>query len=181
VREELIDNAPGWLRERVDAMVAGGATRRESVALGLAAVPGETDVVLVHDGVRPFASSALVRRVADAARKGPVVPVLPVVDTVKRVDGEGRVMETLDRSTLRRVQTPQGFPTSVLRRVHAGAEASKAVATDDAALCEASGVTVRTVAGEIHNLKVTTGQDLAFARWLVASGRVRSEDHDAGG
>lgn len=177
---DVVDEPPGWLRDRADAMVAGGATRRESVALGLAAVPGETDVVLVHDGVRPLASAALIRRVADAAREGPVVPVLPVVDTVKRVDGEGRVMETLDRSTLRRIQTPQGFPASVLRRVHAEAEALKEVATDDAALCEAAGVTVRTVAGETHNLKVTTGQDLAYARWLLESGRVRLEDHDAG-
>lgn len=177
---DVVDEPPGWLRDRAVAMVTGGATRRESVALGLAAVPGETEVVVVHDGVRPFASEALVRRVADAAREGPVVPVLPVVDTVKRVDGEGRVTETLDRSTLRRVQTPQGFPASVLRRVHAEAESPKGVATDDAALCEAAGVTVGTVAGEPHNLKVTTGQDLAYVRWLLESGRIPVEDHDAG-
>lgn len=177
---EVVDEPPGWLWKRADALVAGGATRRESVALGLAAVPGETDVVVVHDGVRPFASAALVRRVTDAAREGPVVPVLPVVDTVKRVDGEGRVIETLDRSALRRVQTPQGFPASVLRRVHARAEDPKGVATDDAALCEAAEVSVRTIAGEIHNLKVTTGRDLAYARWLLESGRIRSEDDDAG-
>jgi 2-C-methyl-D-erythritol 4-phosphate cytidylyltransferase len=177
---DIVDDPPGWLRDRADAVVAGGATRRESVALGLAAVPGETEVVVVHDGVRPFASAALIRRVADAAGEGPVVPVLPVVDTVKRVDGEGRVTETLDRSSLRRVQTPQGFPASVLRRVHARAEDLKGVATDDAALCEAAAVTVRTVAGEPHNLKVTTVQDLAYARWLLTSGRVPVEDRDAG-
>lgn len=177
---DVVDAPPAWLRDRADAVVAGGSTRRESVALGLAAVPGETEFVVIHDGVRPFASPALVRRVADASREGPVVPVLPVVDTVKRVDGEGRVTETLDRSTLRRVQTPQGFPASVLRRVHAEAQLPKGVATDDAALCEAAGVTVRAVAGETHNLKVTTGQDLAYARWLLESGRIPVEDHDAG-
>lgn len=178
VPTDVVDDPPGWLDELAGELVGGGPTRRASVALGLAALPGDADLVLVHDGVRPFATAGLVRRVVEAAREGPVVPALPVVDTVKRVDGRGRVRETLDRSTLRRIQTPQGFPVSVLRRVHAGPEAPEDVATDDAALCEMEGVEVGTVAGEAHNLKVTTEDDLAYAAWLIETGRVDPEIAD---
>lgn len=179
VPHDVAGDPPGWLRDLAGHVVAGGETRRESVALGLAALPEDTDVVLVHDGVRPFATPGLIRRVADAARGGAHVPVLPVVDTVKRVDGEGRVVETLDRSTLRRVQTPQGFPVPVLRRVHAEPPMPGAVVTDDAALCEAAGVDVRALPGEAYNLKVTTEEDLAYAAWLVASGRIDVESAGA--
>lgn len=173
---DVATDPPTWLDDLAGAIVAGGETRRASVALGLAAVAGDADVVLVHDGVRPLASPDLVRRVAGAARQGPVVPTLPVVDTLKRVDEQGRVRETLDRSALRRIQTPQGFPASVLRRVHARGEVPSGLATDDAGLCEAVGVEVRTTAGEPHNLKITTEEDLAYAAWLVRTGRALAEE-----
>ena len=102
-------------------VVAGGATRQESVRLALAALPDDVDVVLVHDAARPLVPVELVDRVAAAVRDGAdaVVPGLPVADTVKRVDPTGRVEETLDRSALRAIQTPQGFRRPVLAAAHA--------------------------------------------------------------
>lgn len=168
----VVADPPGWLREAPGRLVAGGETRTESVARGLEAVRPGAEVVLVHDGVRPFASEELLRRVLDAARRGPAVPLLPVRDTVKEVDGHGRVRRTLDRASLRRAQTPQGFPAAVLREAHRRAAEEGRGATDDAALCEALGHTVLGVPGEETNLKLTTPDDFELAGWLLASGRV---------
>lgn len=171
VPREVAVEAPPWLAPVADVIVAGGETRRESVARGLAAVPDEAGRVLVHDGVRPFAPDGLVARVLEAAERGPVVPVLPVVDTLKEVE-DGRVIRTLDRARVRRVQTPQGFPAPLLRRVHAESSDRGRAATDDAALCEAAGRTVRTVEGDPLNLKITTARDFAYAAWLLERGEV---------
>jgi 2-C-methyl-D-erythritol 4-phosphate cytidylyltransferase / 2-C-methyl-D-erythritol 2,4-cyclodiphosphate synthase len=141
-----------------DLVVAGGETRSESVRAGLHAVPGDADVVVVHDAARPLASDALFTAVLDAVRAGAdgAVPCLPVIDTVKRLDG-GRVVGTEDRSTLGLVQTPQAFRAATLRAAHA----TGADATDDAALVEAAGGTVVAVAGEAANAKITSTDDLA--------------------
>ena len=160
LRAEDVDaiDLPGWTR------VAGGARRRDSVAAGLDALAPETDVVLVHDAARPLVPVAVVERVLSAAaRSHAVVPVLPVGDTIKRVDGD-RVVETPERATLVAVQTPQGFRAGLLRRALAHAEAD---ATDEAALVEALGEAVVTVAGDPRNLKITTPLDLALARALL--------------
>ncbi len=148
-----------------DAVVPGGSTRSESVRAGLAAVPGEVDVVLVHDGARPLASVALFEAVlaAIAAGADAAIPGVPVANTVKRVTGT-RVVETVDRSDLVEVQTPQGFKASVLRAAHADAPD----ATDDAALVEAAGGYIVVVPGETSNLKLTHADDLTVARALVA-------------
>lgn len=161
---------PPWLAGDC-RVVAGGATRAESVGRGVAAVPDAVERILVHDGVRPFVSAALIGRVDAACAGGPVVPALPVSDTIKRVRADGTVVETLDRGRLRRVQTPQGFPAATLRRLHAGERPEGAI-TDDALLCERNGIPVRTVEGEARNLKITSPEDLAYARWLVESGLV---------
>ncbi len=152
----------------VDAVVPGGATRSESVRAGLAAVPGEADVVLVHDGARPMASAALFASVVAAVEAGAdcAVPGLPVANTVKRVVGD-KVVATVDRSDLVEVQTPQGFAAGALRRAHA----DQPEATDDAALIEAGGGTVVVVPGEATNFKLTHAEDLAVARALVADRR----------
>ena len=137
--------------------VAGGATRSASVRAGLDAVPEAAAAILVHDGARPLASPALFARVVEAITGGAevVVPVVPVVDTIRSVDGG-----VVDRERLRAVQTPQGFRAAVLRAAHAaGAEA-----TDDAALAEALGASVTLVAGETTNLKITRPVDLVVAR-----------------
>lgn len=143
-----------------DSVVIGGATRSASVANGLAAVPTRADVILVHDAARPLASPSLFERVVAAVRAGAdaAVPTVPVVDTIRAVDGG-----TVDRERLRAVQTPQGFRAAPLRGVHAdGGEA-----TDDASLVELAGGRVVLVEGERTNIKITEPTDLAVAAVLV--------------
>ena len=151
----------GGAEPRVHAVVEGGPTRSASVRHGLAAVPSDADVIVVHDGARPLASSDLFVSVIDAVRRDGVdaaIPVLPVTDTIKRVDGD-RVVETVERSALVAVQTPQAFRAGLLRQAHgAGLEG-----TDDASLIEQLGGTVVVVPGEPHNLKITAAGDLAIA------------------
>lgn len=154
-------------------VVAGGPTRQASVAAGLAAGPDDADVVLVHDAARPLAPADLFRRVADAVRSGhpAVVPGLPVADTLKRVHpgpGETALVEaTVDRGTLRAVQTPQGFDRDTLARAHstAGDRAGddRIAATDDAGLVEAIGLPVVVVPGDDRAAKITTAHDLRVA------------------
>jgi 2-C-methyl-D-erythritol 4-phosphate cytidylyltransferase/2-C-methyl-D-erythritol 2,4-cyclodiphosphate synthase len=159
--------APGT---KVRAVVRGGATRQESVAAGLAAVPADADVVLVHDGARAFATPALFAAVAVAAREaGCALPLLPVHDTVKRVRG-GDVAGTVPRDELRLAQTPQGFRREVLTQAHEAAAREGIQATDDVALVERClqdgllpGVRVAGVPGEESNVKVTLGSDLPRA------------------
>jgi len=147
-----------------DAVVAGGACRADSVRAGLAAVPPDASVVVVHDGARPLATAALFRAVVAAVEAGTdgAVPGLAVADTLKRVDGE-RVTTTVGRQGLVAVQTPQAFRAEVLRRAHAAG----GDATDDAAMVEALGATVRVVPGDPRNIKVTTPADLELVQALV--------------
>jgi 2-C-methyl-D-erythritol 4-phosphate cytidylyltransferase len=148
---------------KVAAAVAGGSSRAASVAAGLAAVPDDADLVVVHDAARPFATPELVSRVLEALGQADgAVPGVPLTDTVKRVHA-GVVVETPDRSQLVAVQTPQGFRADVLRRAHAQAD-ELAAATDCASLVEATGGKVAVVEGDPANLKVTTPDDLAEAR-----------------
>jgi len=149
--------------------VAGGGTRSESVRRGLAAVPAEADVIVVHDGARPFASVALFRAVIGAVREGAdaAVPGIPVSDTVKVVDDAMVVVETLDRSRLVAVQTPQAFRAAALRAAHAG----ETEGTDDASLVERAGGRVVVVPGEPDNRKITVVEDLDWARERVAGPR----------
>jgi 2-C-methyl-D-erythritol 4-phosphate cytidylyltransferase len=153
-----------------DVVVEGGLTRAQSVRLGLAAVPEEAEVIIVHDAARPLASEALFDAVIEAVNAGAgcAIPGLPVSDTIKVVeanvvDGTQTVTATLDRASLVAVQTPQAFGAALLRRAHAeGGEA-----TDDAALVEALGATVRVVPGDPRNLKITTPADLGTAEHLL--------------
>lgn len=172
VPSDVAADPPLWLQALAARVVAGGRTRAESVSRGVAALLARSGSVLVHDGVRPFATAALVRRVAAAAGEGPVVPVLPVIDTVKEVNADGKVLRTLDRSRLVRVQTPQGFPLEVIRDLYA--DGMPEDVTDDAAACEARGIPVRTVPGEPDNLKITSPHDLELARWLAGRRRVNA-------
>ncbi|MBW4718877.1 2-C-methyl-D-erythritol 4-phosphate cytidylyltransferase [Saccharothrix obliqua] len=153
-------------------VLAGGAERSDSVRLALVhalrELPGTT-TVLVHDAARAFTPPDVVAAVVDAVEAGheAVVPVLPVVDTVKQVDADGVVVATPDRAALRVVQTPQGFAASVLLRAHE----SGLLATDDAGLVERLGVRVATVPGHQDALKITTPFDLAVAEALLVGGR----------
>jgi 2-C-methyl-D-erythritol 4-phosphate cytidylyltransferase len=148
---------------KVAAAVSGGPTRAESVAAGLAEVAPSATAVLVHDAARPFASAELVDRVLDAlVGADGSVPGVPLADTVKRVGG-GAVLETLERSELRAVQTPQAFRAEALRRAYAGAAGEIAAATDCAQLVERAGGRVVVVDGEAANAKITTPDDLVRA------------------
>jgi 2-C-methyl-D-erythritol 4-phosphate cytidylyltransferase len=149
-------------------VVAGGVTRQESVAASLAAVPDRYEIVLVHDAARALAPAALVERVAEAVRGGcdAVIPVLPVIDTIKRVGTGDEVAGTVDRSTLRAVQTPQGFRRALLVKAHAAAVDQH---TDDAGLVEGIGGRVVCVPGDERALKITRPIDLIVAEALLGA------------
>lgn len=150
-------------------VVEGGERRQDSVRAGLEASP-EADIVCVHDAARPLCPPALLRSVVDAARiHGAVTAALPIPDTVKRVDGDGRVTGTLDRSELVAVQTPQAFRMALLREAHARALADGVRGDDDCALVEHLGQPVATVAGEPRNFKVTSAADVALLEILLAA------------
>ncbi len=153
---------------KVAAVVAGGPRRQDSVRNGFGAVRGGgRDVVLIHDGARPLAGSALIGRVVDeTARSGAAVPVLPLEDTVKEVR-EGGILRTHDRSVLYRAQTPQGFFYEVLEEAFAAADRDGFVGTDEASLVERTGRRVSAVAGEPRNIKITTPLDLRIAETLL--------------
>ena len=146
-------------------VVPGGATRQASVAAALDVV--EDDIVLVHDAARPLTPSSLFDavRAAVAATGAGVVPALKPADTMKRVAADGSVLETLDRSVLAAVQTPQGFPAAELRAAYAAADREH---TDDASLFAAAGRAVRTIEGEPSAFKITTPWDLRRAEQLLA-------------
>jgi 2-C-methyl-D-erythritol 4-phosphate cytidylyltransferase len=147
-------------------VVAGGGERQESVAIALAAVPDEVGIVLVHDAARALTPPELIESVAAAVRGGlpAVIPVLPVIDTIKEV-GPGEVVHgTVDRSVLRSVQTPQGFRHDVLAAAHAAASDPL---TDDAGLVEKAGVAVTCVPGSDLALKITRPLDLVLAEALL--------------
>jgi 2-C-methyl-D-erythritol 4-phosphate cytidylyltransferase len=150
---------------KVSACVAGGEARADSVRAGLAEVPPDAVVVLVHDAARPLVSDDVIARVIAPLSDGwdGVAPGLAVADTLKRVDGDGRVVETVERDGLWSIQTPQAFPPDVLRR----ALEQGGAATDCAGSVEAAGGRVKVVPGDPRLLKVTTADDLAkIASWL---------------
>jgi len=156
---------PPWLFQcDVDRLLVsiGGRTRSESVANGLDDLPDEAQIVLVHDAARPLVGLSTIERVIDAVQQGsPAIAALPVVDTLKSVDDDGRITGTVDRASLWRAQTPQGFPRQLIVDVHRRARAEPVTATDDAALCERLGHTVRIVRGSERALKVTEPGDFA--------------------
>ncbi|MET0923393.1 MAG: bifunctional 2-C-methyl-D-erythritol 4-phosphate cytidylyltransferase/2-C-methyl-D-erythritol 2,4-cyclodiphosphate synthase [Xanthobacteraceae bacterium] len=153
--------------------VPGGATRQASVRAGLEALAARgPELVLVHDGARPFASAALITRAIAAARaSGAAVPVLPLADTVKTVDAAGTVTGTIDRAQLRMVQTPQAFGFAALLAAHRRAQAAgRDDFTDDAALAEWAGLKVTTFEGEARNVKLTTTDDFTRAEAAKLAG-----------
>ncbi len=160
VRDLLKPHAPELV------VVAGGATRKASVAAALAEVPAPVDVVLVHDAARCLTPPALFAAVTSAVRRGAdaAVPVLPVTDTVKQVHGN-KVLATLDRSELYTVQTPQAFRRAVLDHAHATVDED---ATDDAGLAERAGAAVRVVAGDDDAFKITRPLDLLLAEIVLS-------------
>ena len=160
---------------RVNARaVAGGATRQDSVRIGLAALPPESPYVAVHDVARPFVTSELIWRVLEAAEaSGAAIPAIPVRDTVKEVE-DGRVLRTLVRQKLWAAQTPQIFARAILARAHEQGR-HRGDATDDASLVEALGAPVTVVPGEPTNMKITEPSDLIAAQAFLRAGSLEED------
>jgi len=163
---------PPWLFQcDLDRLLVsvGGRERADSVYNGLEDMPEEVEYVLIHDAARPLATGATIDRVVAEARRGHgAVAALPVVDTLKEVDADGRVVGTVERAHLWRAQTPQGFPRAMIEHAHAEARRARVTATDDAALCERLGYTVKVVRGSERGMKVTEESDFARADALAA-------------
>lgn len=149
-------------------LVLGGAERQDSVRLGLLALGSHAggNPILVHDGARPLVSAGLIEAMAQALKNHPaVVPVLPMVDTVRQQTPEG--CQVIDREQLWRTQTPQGFWPDILLKAHLLAQAAGFMGTDDGQLVERLGTLLHLIPGEERNLKLTRPQDLDWGQWLL--------------
>jgi 2-C-methyl-D-erythritol 4-phosphate cytidylyltransferase len=157
-----------WGEKRV-RVVTGGARRQESVARALAALLSEAEFVLIHDAARPMVSEALIARVLTALGESVAsVPVIPVADTLKRMDERSEVVETVDRAGLTSVQTPQGMLRAAAEQAHRRARSTGFEGTDDAALIEHFALgAIKAVPGDPRNFKITTADDLEMARILL--------------
>jgi 2-C-methyl-D-erythritol 4-phosphate cytidylyltransferase len=166
---------PPWIFQcDVDRLLlsVGGTERGESVLYGLEDLPDEVRVVVVHDAARPFVTMDVVDAVITEARAGRgAVAALPVTDTLKEVDGDGRVVRTIPRDGLWRAQTPQAFPRDILEHAYAAARRARTYATDCAALCEQHGFPVVVVRGTERATKVTEEADFALAEALSREGK----------
>lgn len=171
VPREVAQQPPAWLRDHLGErvkVVAGGATRADSVRAGLDALGDPPPVVLIHDGARPFVEAATIAAVIERARSGVgAVAAVPIGDTVKDVDDDGRVARTVARGRLWRAQTPQGFPGPMLVAGYARWPADAPPPTDDAEAVQQAGFPVEVVAGSACNLKVTTEEDWRLAEALA--------------
>jgi 2-C-methyl-D-erythritol 4-phosphate cytidylyltransferase len=163
---------PPWLFQAdLDRLLlsVGGRNRQESVANGLEDLPEEVEIVVVHDAARPLVTDATIDAVIRAARAGHgAIAGLPVVDTLKEVDTEGRIVRTVDRARLWRAQTPQAFPRAMLERAHEAARRDRVVATDEAGLCERLGIPVVVLPGSERAMKITEEGDFSRADAIAA-------------
>ena len=166
-KREIVDR---YKLSKVFKVIVGGKRRQDSVRNGVEAVADSCRWVLIHDGVRPLVTNGLIERVIKAAKDfRAVITGLPVKETVKEIDGQGRVLRSVDRSRLWLIQTPQIFRWEDINLAHQ--EAVKhgwEEATDDAFLIEKMGIPVKIIEGEGNNIKVTTPQDLDIARFLIS-------------
>lgn len=166
--KEDIDRCREWIQlyklDKVKAIVAGGSERQHSVHKGLLKLT--TQWVMVHDGVRPFVQPNEIEACYERAKQiGASVLAVPVKDTIKQVDNEGRVLSTPDRRSLWAIQTPQTFRLSELLDAYAAAEPDGFLGTDDSSLAERAGIPVSVVEGSYRNIKITTPDDLDFAEF----------------
>lgn len=161
------------LRGRPWILQSGGATRQQSAKRGLERVGADTDIVIIHDGARPFVSAALIDRCVEAAAdKGAVVIGLPVRDTIKVVAPEGLIQSTPERGNLWEIQTPQVFRRELIVAAHERAEREGARVTDDAMVVERTGAPVYVLEGERSNFKITLPEDIWLAEILIREGKV---------
>ncbi len=173
-RKQMADAHP-----KVAKVIVGGKERQDSVGNGLQSLDPATDIVIVHDGVRPFVSPDLIHLTIEAAREwGAAITAIPLTDTIKKVNAEGRVERTVDRAGLWRVQTPQTFRVSLLKEAFDKARADGFYGTDEGALIEYLGQAVKVVAGSEFNIIITQSEDLALAVTIAA--QVKAADSGAG-
>lgn len=165
VRQTIIDP---YRISKVRHVLAGGEQRQDSVRNGLAAIGNDCEIVLIHDAVRPFVSAGLISQaVREAKKHGAVTVGTPVKDTVKRVDRNGAVLETLDRRFLWMTQTPQAFKRSIIQEAYRRADEDGFYGTDDASLVERMGSRLQMIAAFDENIKITTPEDLLMAEFLI--------------
>lgn len=159
----------GIAGSKVSRVVPGGPERQHSVENGFNALSGLPDIVVIHDGVRPFAEPSLIEEVIrEAFRHGAALAALPAGDTVKRADSTGLVETTIPRDTLWLAQTPQAFRYGLLKEAFDRARADGFVATDEALLVERIGGSVKLVAGSPYNIKITTREDLVLGELILS-------------
>jgi len=160
---------PSWNLKKLAGVVPGGKERQDSVRAGIEALDQETQLVVIHDAVRPFISAGLIESCIRAAAEGGASTVgVPLKDTVKEVAADGRVMRTCDRSLLWLTQTPQAFRRDIIENAHRAAARDNFRGTDDASLVERLGISVRMIRGDYGNIKITTPEDLILAEALLA-------------
>lgn len=168
-REEIL--APYGFNQKT-RVIPGGKERQDSVYNALKTLSSETEVVLIHDGARPFVSLEMIREAVNSAYGyGAAIAAVPVKDTIKEVDGEGFVVDTPPRETLWSVQTPQAFLFPLILEAYQRAEELNYKGTDDASLVEREGKPVKVIQGSYENIKVTTPEDLAVAEALLRGDR----------
>ncbi len=153
---------------KVKQVLRGGERRQDSVKAGVSALDVDYDIVLIHDGVRPFVSQAIIRRVIQEARQSKAVAIgIPAGDTVKKIDNCGFIVETLNRDQLWLTQTPQAFAASLLRKAYDIAYRDNYYGTDDASLVERMGTKVKMLPGSANNIKITTPVDLQWGEFYL--------------
>ena len=172
VPEKEYDNAcTDWLGkpEIVTKVVVGGEKRQDSVYNGFCELSPQTEIVLVHDGVRPFLSHQMIQESVDAAREyGAAITAIPVNDTIKRVDDSGMVSQTVDRDGLWRVQTPQVFRYELLQEAFKKANSEKFYGTDEGTLIEHLGKPIKVIEGSEQNIKITRPEDLRLSEIFIS-------------
>lgn len=153
---------------KVSQIVPGGKRRQDSVRNGLDALPKDVDIVVIHDGVRPFVTKEMIEESIHAAvRFGAVVMAMPVKDTIKMAKPDGTIQKTLERESLWQIQTPQAFQASVIKEAYYRAAEDGFTGTDDASLVERLGAKVHILPGSYTNIKITTKEDLILANLFL--------------
>jgi 2-C-methyl-D-erythritol 4-phosphate cytidylyltransferase len=156
--------------KKVSQLIPGGERRQDSVWNGLKAMEGHCDMVIIHDGARPFVSLDILKRLMTAMKDiQAVVTAIPARDTIKRVDGRGNVVDTLQRNTLFHIQTPQGFHYGVIKEAYKKALKEGIQGTDDAYFVERMGIRVKIIEGSPFNIKITTPEDIDLAHSILRS------------
>jgi len=165
-----VDVIESYSMDKVTDIVVGGNTRQESVFNALQKLPSNTDIVVIHDAVRPFFTEAMIiESIEQADKYGSAVVAVPVKDTIKEADKDGIVQKTLDRQKLWAIQTPQTFKYNLISQAYLKAKENGTQATDDASLIEQMGLKVKLIMGNYENIKITTPEDLIIAEAILKS------------